>query len=73
MVLDAAPTPTEGGRVSVDVTTSPPPARFSIAAYWLRSIERMVAGAITEGVAEDAIYQAVVDAIQEAQMNGDRP
>jgi hypothetical protein len=33
----------------------------------------MVTGATIEGVAEDAIYQAVVDAIQEAQMNGDRP
>jgi hypothetical protein len=59
--------------VNGDVTTSPPPPRFSQGAFWLASIRNMVTGATIEGVAEDAIYQAVVDAIQEAQMNGDRP
>jgi hypothetical protein len=56
-----------------ELTQSPPPPRFSIAAYWVRSIERMVAGATAEGVPEDRIYDAVCTAIQEAQMNGDRP
>jgi uncharacterized membrane protein YebE (DUF533 family) len=50
-----------------ELTQSPPPPRFSIAAYWLRSIQRMVAGAIADGVAEDQIYQAVCDVIEEAQ------
>lgn len=46
----------------------PPPPRYSIGAYWLASIRRMVAGATLEGVAEDQIYDAVCTAIQEAQM-----
>ena len=58
--------------MSSDLVTSPPPARYSIAAYWLRSIERMVTGAVAEGVPDDAIYQAVWAAIEEAEMNGDR-
>jgi hypothetical protein len=53
--------------VTVDIETSPPPPRFSMAAYWIASIQRMVTGAVLEGVAEDAIYQAVVDAIEEAR------
>jgi hypothetical protein len=54
--------------MSVDVTASPPPPRYSIAAYWLNSIKRMVSGAIAEGVPEDAIYGAVVAAIQEGSV-----
>lgn len=45
----------------------PPPPRFSIAAFWVASITRMVTGAVLEGVAEDRIYDAVCKAIEEAQ------
>jgi hypothetical protein len=41
-----------------------------MAAYWVASIERMVCGAIREGVGEDQVYDAVCKAIQESNVNG---
>jgi hypothetical protein len=50
-----------------ELIESPAPPRFSRGAFWLASIRNMVAGAALEGVPEDQIYQAVCDAIEEAE------